>query len=40
MYIDYFSHELTLPIVINVNKCKYSGVYSQACQIEKEMDEI
>ena len=39
VYIDYFSYELTLPIVINVNKCKCSGFYSQACLIEKEVDE-
>ena len=39
VYIDYFSYELTLPIVINVNKCKCSGVCSQACLIEKEVDE-
>jgi len=39
VYIDYFSYELTVPIVIKVNKCKCSGVYSQACLIEKEVDE-
>ena len=40
VYIDYFSYELTLPIAINVNKCKCSGVYSQACLIKlKEVDE-
>ena len=40
VYIDYFSYELTLPIVNNVNKCKCNGVYSQECLIElKEVDE-